>query len=441
MSVPLEQRPSNQRLGGRPGAPTPPTALWLYDAVLLAIAVSVLVNAATHLEEALLLTHPEQLWRLAGFTVAAVIVNLWSLQMPGYGAIHVADALYLGLLPVVGLHATCLVVLVAGLVKALRDLLLFKREPVFVAYSFLHPVVSFGLGGAVYQLTAAPGLVLQAQNVGALGLTALVIAILQAAMSAMAKVLHRDLQFYVQMIPLHRVRLYVLILAPLGLLVATLTEVAPIGLWCLILPVAMIYRSLKNYTELLLEARSTIEEMAEAVEKRDPYTHEHSKRVAAYAESMARQLRLPEEDVDAIVSAGKLHDLGKISVADNILLKMEALDEDEYEEIKRHPEVGGQVASKFEMFTRHGDIAGLIRQHHEWWNGQGYPDQLKGTEILLGARILAVAEAWDTMTTSRSYRAALPTEEALEKLKTASGIQFDPKVVEAFVQVIKQKET
>ncbi|MBM3463049.1 MAG: HD-GYP domain-containing protein [Armatimonadetes bacterium] len=450
-----EERP---RVGKRPGPPPSFAGLMIYDAVLLLVAIAVLVGALMNLDSLEPLVHSRTvslfgatfgvsgLVDLGLFALAAVIVNLWSLQMPGYGAVSVVDALYLGLLPVFGTNTTCLIVVVAGSVKAFRDLVGWRRPPIFVAYSFLHPVVSFGIGGLVYQIAAAPGpifpsppnLLVTLQDIGALGLAALVVSVLQASFSVTARVLHRGLRFYVKMIPLYRVRLYLLVLAPLGLLIAALYQIAPLGLVVLAAPGAMMYRTLKNYTEVLLEARATIEEMAEAVEKRDPFTFQHSDRVASYAEAIARELRLPEEEVEALVSAGKLHDLGKISVADCILQKMAGLSDDEYEEVKRHPAVGGQVAGKFDWFNRQGNVSALIRQHHEWYDGRGYPDRLKGGEILLGARILAVAEAWDTMTTDQGYREALPFEQALEQVQAGKGVQFDPEIVDAFVTVLNR---
>lgn len=131
-----------------------------------------------------------------------------------------------------------------------------------------------------------------------------------------------------------------------------------------------------------------------------------------------------------------MHDIGKIGITDQILRKTGSLTEEEREEIKRHPEMGYRIAVSSPELA---PIAELIRQHHEWWNGQGYPKGLSEEKIHLLSRIIAIADAYDAMTSDRPYRKAMSKEEALEEIKRCAGTQFDPKLVEVFTKSVVQR--
>jgi len=199
-----------------------------------------------------------------------------------------------------------------------------------------------------------------------------------------------------------------------------------------------IEESTKNLTRLYEDLRATymrtIKVLAHAIDARDHYTHSHSENVAKYAALIAAELRLSANDIELIREACELHDLGKIGVEDNVLGKSASLTEEEWEQIKRHPVTGAQI---LEPLTFLDGVIDLIRQHHERYDGLGYPLGLKGEEILLGARIINLADAYEAMTSARSYRKnPLTKEEAIEEVKRNSGKQFDPKVVAAFLKVV-----
>ena len=170
--------------------------------------------------------------------------------------------------------------------------------------------------------------------------------------------------------------------------------------------------------------------LADTIDKRDEYTYAHSQRVAGYAGEIARAMALPRDEVELIVSAARVHDLGKIATADRILYKKEALTDEERQAIVAHPADGSELAGQFSMYRKGRDY---IRHHHEQWDGTGYPDGLAGTHIPLGARIITVADAYDAMTSDRPYRAALSPEIALAELRNGAGRQFDPALVDVFV--------
>jgi putative nucleotidyltransferase with HDIG domain len=169
------------------------------------------------------------------------------------------------------------------------------------------------------------------------------------------------------------------------------------------------------------------------LELKDPYTRGHSERVAHYAQVLAKELDvLTSEELRAFNYACLLHDIGKINIPDQILMKPNQLTKEEYEIIKTHPIVGAEAVKDVEGIASHIDV---IRSHHERWDGTGYPDQLKGNEIALLARVVSIADAFDAMTSSRSYRAAMPLEVAYDRIIQGEGTQFDPDLVKVFKKV------
>ena len=167
------------------------------------------------------------------------------------------------------------------------------------------------------------------------------------------------------------------------------------------------------------------------VDLRDCYTGGHSTRVGEYSHEIGRELGLDEESLETLVIAATLHDVGKIGVPDRILLKDGRLTEDEYEHIKKHSEFGWMVLRNIEGFE---EAALMLLHHHERFDGGGYPGDLAGERIPLGARIIAVADTFDAMTTNRPYRRARCKDEAVAEIARCAGTQFDRNVVEAFVR-------
>jgi len=194
--------------------------------------------------------------------------------------------------------------------------------------------------------------------------------------------------------------------------------------------VFVIYNGFKLYANLQTETDHALVLLADTIDKRDEYTYAHSQRVAGYAGEIARALALPRTEIELIVSAARVHDLGKIATADRILYKKEALTAEERQAIVAHPADGSELAGQFSMYRRGRDY---IRHHHERWDGKGYPDGLAGAQIPLGARVITVADAYDAMTSDRPYRAALSPETALAELRDGAGRQFDPALVDVFV--------
>jgi len=189
-----------------------------------------------------------------------------------------------------------------------------------------------------------------------------------------------------------------------------------------------------TYAQLKVRYMDTIEVLRLAVDAKDVYTRGHSDRVAYFATKIGKKFGLTPAELEQLRIAGIFHDIGKIGTADDILMKRDSLSPEEYEEVKQHPIKGAMILSAVSMFH---DIVPIVRHHHEHVDGTGYPDGIKGEQIGLSARIIAVADAFDAMMSDRHYRKHLSLEETIRQLKEGSGTQFDGHVVETLIRMIK----
>lgn len=198
---------------------------------------------------------------------------------------------------------------------------------------------------------------------------------------------------------------------------------------------------IKRINEMLKESKEqlerayldTIQSLRYAVEAKDPYTRGHSDRVSEYAVLIGRKMGLPEDEIKTLQIGGLFHDIGKIGVPDSILQKEAKLTDDEYSQIKNHPSIGAHILGEAEAFK---DIIPIVKHHHERFDGRGYPSRLSGEEIPLLARITAVADTFDAMTSKRSYRNALDIQYVKEEIERCKGTQFDPKIAEVFLEIL-----
>jgi putative nucleotidyltransferase with HDIG domain len=190
----------------------------------------------------------------------------------------------------------------------------------------------------------------------------------------------------------------------------------------------------KLFKQLQATYLSTVKTLVSIIEAKDAYTRGHTERVADYSTAIAEKMNLSKEEKQLITFGAVLHDIGKLSVYENVLNKAGKLSEEEWRILKSHPEVGASIIQNMEFLA--GTVA-LVRHHHERYDGRGYPDHLRGEEIPLGARIITVADSFDAMTTDRPYRVALSVERATETLREKKGTQFDPEVVDNFVTILE----
>ncbi|MDR2701357.1 MAG: HD-GYP domain-containing protein [Spirochaetaceae bacterium] len=179
----------------------------------------------------------------------------------------------------------------------------------------------------------------------------------------------------------------------------------------------------------------TIMAFSEALEARDQYTAGHSRRVMEYSKSIGQRMKLDKQEIEDLRRSALLHDIGKIGIPDIILKKQTKLTGEEYAIIKSHPETGAAILKYIKSFK---DLVPAVYHHHERFDGEGYPEGVKGTAIPLHARIIAIADTFDAMTSSRSYRKALSFRTALSELERNKGIQFDPDIAEIFIEILQE---
>ncbi|HEY0255281.1 MAG TPA: HD domain-containing phosphohydrolase [Kofleriaceae bacterium] len=186
----------------------------------------------------------------------------------------------------------------------------------------------------------------------------------------------------------------------------------------------------ESYEQLKIANRQALFGLAEAIEAKDPYTKGHCGRVAAYSLVLAKEAGYPEEGLETLEFGAFLHDIGKIGIRDAVLLKPGPLDDAEWTHMREHPVKGYDIAKAIAMLH---PIMPAVRNHHERWDGSGYPDKIVGEDIPLVARIVAIADAFDAMATDRPYKQALPLDECEAVLRKTAGKMYDPELIEVFV--------
>ena len=230
-------------------------------------------------------------------------------------------------------------------------------------------------------------------------------------------------------------------LAPLAWLMAQIYRLPEVGWWATLfftLPVYIMRVALRQIIEMREMFTQTIGALAQAVDARDAFTSGHSENVQLISVDIGRVMRLKEAEIEALEWGGLLHDIGKIGVPDSVLLKQDKLTRDERALMNRHPVIGANIIAHVGKLAPELPI---IRHHHEWYNGSGYPDRLMGDEIPKLARVLHVADAFEAMTAARPYRMRpLSREQAIAELRKFSGVQFDPVIVDAFMRTAWAKD-
>ncbi|GAV22827.1 HD-GYP domain-containing protein [Carboxydothermus pertinax] len=225
------------------------------------------------------------------------------------------------------------------------------------------------------------------------------------------------------------------LLAILGYLMALVYNSIGIpGIILFFIPLLIARYVFKLYSDLRESYLSTIRALVAALEAKDPYTRGHSERVSDLSVEIAREMGMKPEELENIRFMALLHDVGKIGILDTVLNKKGTLDPEEKDLIQEHPVLGSKIVEEIPFLKQ---CAGMVRHHHERFDGTGYPDKISGEKIPLGARIIAVADTYDAMTSNRPYRPALTKEQAKREIEQNAGCQHDPQVVKAFLRVIE----
>ena len=225
----------------------------------------------------------------------------------------------------------------------------------------------------------------------------------------------------------------------LGIIAVLLVSGMPWALPLLVYPVYLVYASFRRAYELQDDTRALLQRMADLVDRRDPLTEQHSRRVAELCGPLLQELRIGGNERDLIIAAARVHDLGKIAIGEAILHKPGPLTSEEWTVMRSHVEVGATMIEQCLQSGRQGQrLAEITRGHHERWDGKGYPSGLSGADTPLGGRVIAVADAFEAMTSDRTYRPRMSEGHALAVLRQGRGTQWDPAVVDAFLRTRMQ---
>ena len=372
---------------------------------------------------------------LVFFSLLSLSGDLLPISLPKGGAISVGFATKYATILACGPGVASWVAVVGAIVYGLKA----KRHIEKFIFNVGQIVVSVGTAGFVFKLLGGnPGLLVPVRNLSSLVGCAVAYFLTNSTLVTVAITLERGYPFWsIWFMNVKWSFPSYLALAPIGFLmaVAYLTIGIP-GTMLFLVPLLLARYSFQQYMMMRQVYSGTVRALAAALEAKDEYTRGHSDRVARYAMAIAREMRLSENDMERIEYAAVLHDIGKIGVGDDLLVKIGDLTEEEFNRIKAHPVVGSNILREVEFLR---EVSRYICSHHERFNGGGYPVGLQGREIPLAARIIAVADAYDAMTSERPYREAFPPKEAAKRIVASAGKQFDPDVVKAFLAVLMRE--
>ena len=295
-------------------------------------------------------------------------------------------------------------------------------------------VITVGLAGTVYQLIGYPVLAFVA--------TFIIYFLANTLFVTYDGFIANREPFFSSWISVMRsLYIYFFVLSPLAYLLTYLIENATLqrkifSVLLFFVPVMLVSHAFRLFINIKQSYLNTVKTMVMAIEAKDSYTKGHSQHVAELMLAMARELGMPEREIQKLEYVALLHDTGKIGVPEEILNKPGTLTVEEYTEVQKHSVLGAEIVRKIKFLSSKADI---VLYHHERFDGSGYPVGLKGRDIPLEARILAMADAYDAMVTERPYRSAKTPEEAVHEIELLAGIQFDPYLVKAFKVVLKRR--
>ena len=321
-----------------------------------------------------------------------------------------------------------------------RVVTIYNNDPEKSLFNIGSVIIAIAVPGAVVSLTGwSPGEfvypdVLIVTVIFAL-LTFLINALIMMGLFSMIDGLGRyeAMQILLGLIP------NVLPVMPLGYVMALFLrqESGMLVVLFMLLPLLLARHGWKLYVDSINQQQKLVDALNVSMEARDAYTSGHAQRVRDYATMIARELGLSGRDIYSIRRGALLHDVGKVGVSDTVLLKPGKLTPEEREHIEAHPVIGASITEQVKFDS---EIIDMVRHHHERFDGNGYPDRLKGEEISRNARILAVADTLDAMLSDRPYRKGMAPERALSLIQEASGTQFDPQMVDALMRAAQREE-
>ena len=347
-------------------------------------------------------------------------------EMTVSGALQVAVAILFG--PAAAIWATFLGTLVAEAI--------LRRAWYKAVFNVSQMVITFGAMAVLYRFLydGSADLLNSTRNVLALVVLAAFYYVINTGMVALIIAFaNRISAAYVWKVSYRDVAWNELTMIPLGAMIVILWQSSPWAIVLMALPLIVVRSSMLQSSALQLQTIETLLALADTIDQRDPTTYLHSQRVATFSEMIAKEMGLPQDQIELISMSARLHDVGKIGMSNALLYKPQQFSLEEWQEFRRHPVIGASMVENFPLFRKGRD---LILHHHERWDGQGYPDRLVGEDNPLGARIIAAADALEAMTADRVYRRALTLDEAMQELRRERGKQFDPDVSDALLRIL-----
>ncbi len=402
-----------------------------YIGVVTGLAIALFV----YLIPSLLLS--SNIWLVLVFFIAlSAFAEFIPVELPGGGSITIGFPIDFVAILVYGPALAMLISASGALIGEIVERKISWNKIVFDASQY---ALSAGIAGMAYQ---ALGGVVGATNLTRYIVPALICAFTYYLINSSLFMIVISLAEEISILSVWKNRIRGIIvtyiaLAPIGFVMAMVY--VSIGIWGIILfffPLILARRSFELYTKMRKMYLETIRALAAAIDAKDPYTKGHSERVAQTSVALARELNLPEGEIDNIEYAALLHDIGKIGVDERILGKDDGLTGEEFKKIKEHTIMGANIIRPVEFLK---DSYKIIYHHHERYDGDGYPDGLKGEDIPISSRIIAVADAYDAMGSDRPYRKKLKQDKIMKELTEQSGKQFDPEVVKALLSVLSRE--
>lgn len=375
------------------------------------------------------------------FVILALLAEIYATRVPAYGwEISSSVAIYLAALFILGPYLAVILVFASSLLSEL--FLRWNAQPgerrtniVPITFNVSQLIVTVSLAGLLllsfgrvtlllnnafdYALAIACFLIYMLLNIGFVtGIVSLT-----EGKTFFHSAWESTRQFFVQY----------LVLCVSALLLAVLRTLSVWHVLLALFPLTLVHVSFRGYVRLQTETRKTFEQISRLLDERDHYTAVHSAEVAELAVRIASQLGLPQNEIEDVDIAARVHDIGKVAVPDSILLKPGPLNDEEWSIMRRHPVVSAELIEGLEIY---GAVVDAVRHEHERWDGSGYPDGLKGEEIPLIARIIAAADICHALSTDRPYRKAFSEERTIEMIRDMRGTDLDPAVADALLRIL-----
>ncbi len=377
------------------------------------------------------------------FSILSIIAETFYILLPKVGAVSVSFALTYSAIILTNPLIACIISAIGVALRfpykdGVGRVHIFNNPIYKTIFNSSQYIISSGAAGIAYVLLSKHvHLWFDFFNLIA-GTATLIIYILlnTFCMSGLMSLLLNEKLLYIWKSNFFSMMINVVLVGLLGIILAFAYNSYGIGgLLLFFIPLLLARYTFKLYLDMRKNYFDTMNVLVRAIEANDPYTSGHSLRVSAYAEAIAKQVGLPQGKIDTIKSAALLHDIGKIGIDKNILNKTGKLENDEFETIKSHPEIGAAIIADLSYLA---NIADIIRHHHERNDGKGYPDGLSYANIPLETSILTIADSFDAMTTNRPYRHSLSLEDALNEVKINAGTQFNPDIVDDAIIALRK---